>query len=161
MDSSTASLLSTTPWFHVRAFISLFLKPCSFSGSAKSCWLWRGCHNIHAPSHRCQPGQGLLQPFQTFLPFPAFRKGTLWEHMRNRDELSQYLAALLDTRLWTLGKGLNLRMEPMPLFLQDRAQFPFPPVSRPKMQPHFIIRIFHRKQELQSSDNTGGSPGNM
>lgn len=81
--------------------------------------------------------------------------------MRNRDELSQYLAALLDTRLWTLGKGLNLRMEPMPLFLQDRAQFPFPPVSRCKMQPHFIIRILHRKQELQSSDNTGGSPGNM
>lgn len=34
MDSSTASLLSTAPWFHVRASISLFLKPCSFPGSA-------------------------------------------------------------------------------------------------------------------------------
>lgn len=81
--------------------------------------------------------------------------------MRSREELSQYLATLLDTRLWTLGRGLNPRMEPMPLFLQDRAQFPFLPVARPKMQSHFIIRILHRNQELQSSDNIGGNPGNI
>lgn len=29
------------------------------------------------------------------------------------------------------------------------------------MQPHFIIRILHRKQELQSSDNIEGNPGNV
>lgn len=109
LDSSTHPAF--TPW------------PSSPSSSAsaacqallhESCWLWRGCHNIPAPSHLCQPGQGLCSS-HSYPPSHSQHSVVplFWEHMRNREELSQYLASLLDPRLWTLGRGLNLNMEVM------------------------------------------------